>query len=58
MSMGPHTPSHLLKGCTCFMDKELLPKLSVKVSFPSAKVTTNNRITLTNLNGKDSSIYN
>lgn len=31
---------------------------AVKVSIPSAKVTTNNRITLTNLIGKYSSIYN
>lgn len=53
MSMGPKASSHLLKCCTCFTDKEqlLLPELSVKASFLSAKVTINNRITLKNING-------
>lgn len=59
-SVGPKAPSHLLKCCTCFMDKEqlLLLELSVKASFLSAKVTINNRITLKNINGKYSSVYN
>lgn len=50
---GPKPPLISLKCCTCFTDKEqlLLPELSVKASFLSAKVTVNNRITLKNING-------
>jgi len=59
-STAPKPPSRLPKCCTCFVDKEqlLLLELSVKGGFLSAKVTINNRITLKNVSGKCSSIYN